>query len=289
MTTAPAPQPPNHDTLTCYTNYRCRRPDCVERYRARERERNQQKAAGTYTRFIDAAPVRAHVKTLIAAGATPFGIATRAEVSDNAVRLLLPPAPGSRRTPIRHRVCADNARKILAVTVEDVTRPYVDATGTVRRIQALIADGWPMTHLAEPLGLYTKYVWQLLKRADTDSNVQVLATTARRVTEAHEKLRHQRPTQKGVPRRAVAQARRLAAQRRWAPTSYWAEYADVIDDPDFAPEYKATRGELLATEARWFMDTAGLTHDETADRLGVTRDHLQQTLKRHPASYGEAA
>ncbi|MFF6847070.1 hypothetical protein [Streptomyces antimycoticus] len=289
MTTAPAPQPPNHDTLTCYTNYKCRRTECVERYNARERERNQQKAAGTYTRLVDAAPVRAHVKTLIAAGATPFGIATRAQVSDNAVRLLLPATPGSRRTPIRHRVCADNARKILAVTVEDVAPPHVDATGTVRRIQALIADGWPMTHLAGPLDLWPNYVWQLLKRARTEPNLQVRSSTARKVAEAYEDLRRKQPTRNSVTPRSAAQARKMAAERRWARTSYWAEYADVLDDPDFTPEYKATRGELLAAEARWFMVTAGLSQEETAVRLGVTKDHLQQTLKRHPASYQEAA
>lgn len=280
---------PNHDTLTCYTHYNCRRPACVDRYNTRNRERDQQKAAGTYDRFVDAAPVRAHVETLIASGGTAFGIATRAGVGDNVVRDLLPTTRQGRRTPAKYRMCSHNARKILAVTVEDVIPPTVGATGTVRRIQALVADGWPMVRLAERLGLSTNYVWQLLKRARIEADLQVLASTARRVAEAYEELKHQQPTKNGVPRWVASQARKLAAERRWARTSYWAEYADCIDDPDFTPYYKVTSGEILAAEARWFLDTAGLSQEETAARLGITKDHLQQTLKRHPASYGEAA
>ncbi|MGY0062775.1 hypothetical protein ACWY4P_40620 [Streptomyces sp. LZ34] len=50
----------------------------------------------------------------------------------------------------------------------------------------------------------------------------------------------------------------------------------------------SSRGADLADDARELM-TLGYDHDAAAARLGITKEHLYQTLKRHPQSYGEAA
>lgn len=280
MTTA-VREAPHHNTVTCYTNYRCRLPECVERYNATVRARTAAKAAGTYDKLVDARPVRAHVQTLVAAGATPRGIAVQAQVNEKAVRHLLPATHGG-RWPRKHRVLKENARRILAVTVDDVTAPRLNPTGTVRRIQALVADGWPMNHLAPRLDLSPNYVWQLLKRARTEPDITVAASTARKVGAAYEDLRGKRPTRHGVSKQSRDGARQHAAARSWPDSRYWADRMDVIDDPHFEPLYGVTRREIVAQDAGWLMRTNGLDKKAAAERLGVDKSYIEHAFRDHP-------
>lgn len=51
----------------------------------------------------------------------------------------------------------------------------------------------------------------------------------------------------------------------------------------------SNRGANLAHDARELMRISGLTYEQTAERLGVTRNHIQQELLRHPEPVKEAA
>lgn len=280
---------PHHNNTTCYIRYKCRRPECVARYNRINQERLQQHAQGTYSRLVDAGPVREHAKTLVAAGASIRGISAAAGVGEKVVRDLLPPTNGGRHRGIKHRILADNERKILAVRVEDVVPPSVDATGTVRRVQALIATGWPMTRLAEQLGLSEQYVWELLFRSRKQDELQVLGSTAQRIEEAYEVLRHTKPTACGVKRRYVTQARNLAKRKRWPTPDYWDQYPDAIEDRHFTPEYRKLRAQIIAEEAAWLMITGGLDRDQAAARLGIARFTIDRALREHPQDELEAA
>lgn len=281
MTTA-VREAPHHNKTTCYTTYRCRLPECVERYNRGVRERTAKQSAGHYEHLVDARPVRAHVRTLTAAGATPRGIAVQAGISEKVVRQLLPPTGGGRRGPVKYRVLGDNARKILAVTVDDVTAPRINPAGTVRRIQALVADGWPMNHLAVQLDMSPNYAWQLLKRTSADQQLLVQASTARRVAAKYEQLRQQKPTRHGVSKQSVARARKHGADRRWPRSRYWTDRMDVIDDPDFEPLYGVTRRELVAQDANWLMRTSGIDKAAVAERLGVDKSYVDHAFRDHP-------
>jgi plasmid maintenance system antidote protein VapI len=63
---------------------------------------------------------------------------------------------------------------------------------------------------------------------------------------------------------------------------------DVMDDPHFEPMYGRTRGELLAADARELFQY-GVRIEQVAERLGVTRNHIQQELLRHPDTEKAAA
>ncbi|MFJ9037915.1 hypothetical protein ACIRF8_15145 [Streptomyces sp. NPDC102406] len=288
MTTA-VREAPHHNTLTCYTSYHCRLPECIERYNTNNQARLHANRTGGPRRLTDAQPVRNHVQMLMKAGATGHGIATQAGVSEKVVRQLLPHTKDGRRQPLKRSVLTSNAEKILAVAVEDVAPPSVDATGTVRRIQALVANGWPMIHLAGPLGLSSNYVWELLKRARTEDNLQVASSTARRVTERYEVLSRTRPSRHGIPKRSSTIARRHAAERRWAKPAYWDEYADAIDDPHFQPMYGITRRLVIAEDASFIMRTTGLDRGATAERLGVSRDYIDHAFRDFPEYATEVA
>ena len=274
-------EPPNHDTLTCYTNYRCRRPECVERYNERTRERLQSQASGEWDRLVDAQPVKDHVKKLIDAGGTPHAIMALSGVGSCAIRSLLPPGHPSR---IRHgyRVARETAERILAVAEIDVTPPLVNACGTARRAQALVAAGWPIIYLAEPLGFNKKYIYEFLKRASAPGGAEACARTAQRVALAYEDLSSKRPAKSGISKRSVASARRYAASRRWPDVAYWADRMDVIDDPDFEPLYGVTRRELVAQDASWVMRTTGADKTTAAERLGVTRSYIEHAFREYP-------
>ena len=273
---------PHHNNLTCYVNYGCRLPECVERYNANERDRRKKQREGTYERHTDAAIVRAHVQQLVAAGASPRGIADRAGVADKTVRDLLPTRADGTRTPHKYRVLTANAEKLLALTPEDVIPQFVSALGTIRRIQALVADGWPMIYLAGHVGLYPSYISGLIMRANTLADLKVRGSTALAVARGYDDLRGKKPRQHGASNRGVRLARQISKDRRWPPASYWDQYPGAIDDPDFTPLYGVTRREIVAQDAHELIRICGLDRHAAAVRLGVTKSYIDHAFRDFP-------
>lgn len=124
-------------------------------------------------------------------------------------------------------------------------RNRVDATGTRRRIAALIAIGYPMRELAGMLDWTRQGVGQFLTRD------VVHHRTAARVTALYQPLSgwpaelnpatgHLRPT-------ACTRARAMAARRGYLPPLCW-EDVD-IDDPAARPDIAALRGQPIEPAA----------------------------------------
>jgi hypothetical protein len=214
-------------------------------------------------------------------GATPHGIARQSGASDTTVRGLLPRPSPRRHAPLRHRILAENAAMLLALAPQDVIPRFTPALGTVRRIQALVANGWPMIALGEQVGLYPKYVWELVDRAARDET-RVKGTTALAVACGYDKLRSRKPARHGIDKSAAAFAREFAQDRGWPPARYWDQFPGALDDPHFTPEYGRTRLEILAEDAGWLMVTSRLDRDLAAERLGVDRSYLDRALAAHP-------
>jgi hypothetical protein len=268
---------PHHNNLTCYTDFACRRPECVERYNAWDLDRRTRQAEGTWDNLVDAAPVRAHILTLQTAGVLPSRIAKATGIPLQSIRDFIGCGRGR-----RYRTAPDTAAKILAVTAENTAPLYVDPTGTHRRIQALVAAGWPLISIDRRLGFKRERLRKILaEKTILGSTEQLIATT-------YEQLSHRKPERNGVPKRYARQARKRAASNRWPTPKYWDQYPDAIDDPHFEPMYGRTRGELLAADARELFGY-GINVEQAAKRLGVTRNHLQQELIRHPQSETELA
>jgi|1185.fasta_scaffold03481_3 predicted transcriptional regulator len=272
MTTA-VREAPHHETLTCYANYGCRRPECVERKRAWARQRDRGLRAGTWQPRIDAAPARAHLQQLIEAGLTQQSIADTIGVPRQSISDFF--QHRNSRRGIRHSTSPELAEKILAVRPDTITAGRVDATGTHRRIQALVAAGWPLVHIGPQLGMHRQRPEQIL-RVD-----RIYVSTRSQVAEGYERVQRMRPERRGVPKDKIRQSKNRAEALRWPTPRYWARYADAIDDPHFEPMYGRTRGELLAADARE-LQTYGISVEQAAERLGVTKAHLYQELLRHP-------
>jgi AraC-like DNA-binding protein len=281
-----AKRPPHHNTLTCYTNYGCRLPDCAERYREWDRNRRAARKAGQWQPHVEAEPVRQHLRMLNDHGITLHRAAEMAGIGPRSLHPLFQPQTGRRRRH-QHTVRTEIAAKILAIRPETVTPGRVDPTGTARRIQALVAIGWPMRYLAAHFGIGDTYVHQIIQRSTKDH--LVLAATAEKIAARYEHVKTLQPARHGVRARNVKQARNMAASRGWPPPKYWADRMDVIDDPDFEPEYRKLRAEILAEEAHWLMTAGGLDRDQAAARLGIARFTIDRALREHPQDEQELA
>ncbi|MFF7329724.1 hypothetical protein [Streptomyces sp. NPDC008150] len=281
MTTT-ARKAPHHNKLTCYTDYGCRRTDCVERYNAYRRERRRAENEGTWQPFVDAAPVREHLRDLEAAGINAHRVAALTGLPYQTVREFLHHAYGNRRAR-RSRTSAETAQKILAVTADGTLPGFVDATATRRRIQALVARGWPMSRLGEHIGITPKHVYKITTQR------YVYHHTARAVEDAYHRLAAKRPDKSGIAKREAAIARRRAAANRWPTPAYWADLGDLIADPDFEPEYGRLQAEIIAEEARWLMTAGRLNRQQAADRLGVSLFTVDRALREHPHTEMEVA
>ena len=275
MTTA-VREAPHHRTLTCYTDYRCRLPKCVERYNDWYLNRLRAVAEGTWKPFIDATPVREHLLKLYAAGLTPHRVSVLTGIDWSTVRLYTRPDLRHGRSMIRQTTPEVEA-KILAIQPTPTLPGRVDPTGTRRRIQALVAIGWPLKELGPHLELKPDYVRRILKRGD-----QVYGTTAQAASNAYDRLRGSNPRKHGVSEIGIGRARRYAKEHRWAPPKYWDQWPGAIDDPYFESQYGLTRREIVAHDANEVMRLCGLDRHAAAERLGVHKSYIDHAFREFP-------
>jgi hypothetical protein len=145
-------KPHLHGTRTAYVKDQCRCADCRAANSAASKTAHRERTLGRWAPFIDATPVTAHIQTLRAAGIGVDQIARLAGITTSHVRELVPHQRTGRR-PIQ-RVRPETAQRLLAIPVTDANRAarsHVDATGTRRRLQALVAIGWTQGGLAAEL------------------------------------------------------------------------------------------------------------------------------------------
>lgn len=267
---------PAHGTRSRYSAHCCRCRSCRAAHSEYERNRSRQKAYGTWEPYVDADPVRAHVRGLMAKGLGWRRIADLAGLPRATMNRLLYGQPG-KRSP-SSRVRKNTANRLLAVRFSQellADCALTDATGTWRRIQALVAIGWPKVHIARALG----YKGQGLQLHED----LVLVSTARKVAELYEALWSADPVAHGVSARQAARARHHAADRGWAPPMAWDD--DAIDDPDSTPHADEQRPNDKRPAADRMEDIEHLAAfdtplDEIASRVGVSTNYVQSLLRR---------
>jgi hypothetical protein len=167
-----------------------------------------------------------------------------------------------------------NQNKIMSVVPPTAAVPTVriDVTGTRRRIRALQAIGYSYTAIAAAANTERMRI-----RAIADSpQPAVSKNLADRIANAYRLLAsHPAPVNRFTQR-----SRNRAAAQGWRDPDYW-EDVDRIDDPDFDPNATTSRAQQVAEDARWLLDS-GLTRDQAAERLGVSRFYVDKALRDHP-------
>jgi hypothetical protein len=276
-----------HGTRSCYVNG-CRRPECSRANAAYGSNRNRLTAYGRWQprELTDAAPAVAHLRWLSSCGVGYRQAARLAGVPAEAMRSLLYPA--GTRTPAK-RVSPATAAAILAVQPDLWALPAtarVDPTGTRRRLQALVAVGWSQRRLAGLLGATACGFGHMMRDYD-----RVTAGRARAVRDLYDRLWNTPPPlATRFDRAAASRARRYAAASGWPRPGAWDDAE--IDDPAARPvegwlrRDRKRKPAQLAEEARE-LARYGVGRAEAAERLGVSRNTLDQYMLRHPAADGE--
>lgn len=209
-----------HGTGTAYRLDRCRCRPCTSAVVEASGRRRRMVAYGQWEPFVDAEPVRRHVRSLIDEhGVSILTIADRAGVAEQVIRrLLYVIAP---RTSRSHRLRAANAAALLGVTGGNVRSTFAPACGTERRLRALVANGWSQTDLARRLDLSSQRVHNLVMGGRT----KVRRNLHDQVAALYDELWN---TPGGS-----AHSERIAARHGWALPIEWDD--DRIDDPKARP------------------------------------------------------
>jgi hypothetical protein len=248
---------PGHGSLGRAKYHKCPCQACRDAYNAYQRHVRRQKAYGRWQPYTDAEPVRQHLRALMAAGISIARIAAMIGKDTGYISRTLYPRGGQ---PPKRRISTATANLILAIDPNTKATPQrVDATGTRRRIQALIVMGWPQQRLAVLLGRTGGGTLNELTKAE-----HVYATTADAVRRLYAALHAADPETHGVPRISAERTRAYSRRKGWYSPLAWD--ADTIDDPNAQP------------------DTEGIGED-TPGR----RDNDRPAEIRHLAGFGLSA
>jgi hypothetical protein len=242
---------------------------------------NRQRAIqrGTWQPHVDAEPVRVHIRHLQACGMGLRAIATAAGIDRKRLQAILS-GRTERGTGPQEKVRPDHAAAVLAVepTLENLApSTLINPVGTRRRIQALVAMGWPQQHLAERLDMTPSNFGAMIRRDN------VLVRRALAVRALYDQLWRANPAQHGATAAGITRARKLAAANGWPPPAAWDD--DTIDDPAATPhtgEAKPLNRDERAAVRREeikHLSSFGLSEDEIASRLDMGLSTVRGVLQ----------
>ncbi|NDZ63601.1 hypothetical protein [Streptomyces cyaneofuscatus] len=191
---------------------------------------------GEWQPFVDAAPVRDHLLRLRACSLGLRRVAAIAKVDRKRLQAVLNGRP-ERGTGPQEQVRPALAVAVLQVepTLENLgSATPINSLGTLRRLQALAAAGWPQSRLADRLGVTDQNFGGMLCRP------MVTVRTARKAIAIYDELWLSDPRTCGVGAQAYSRARNHGAAMGWAPPGAWDE--DALDDPGAFPDWTGQCG-----------------------------------------------
>ena len=260
-----------HGTRAAYVQDRCGCGPCTAANTEAERRRSTAIAYGTWRGLVDAAAARAHVQSLREQGLSLKRISELSGVGQGSLNALVYGEPSRGRPPLT-QVRPDTQRRLLAVRFEPAkvaAGRRVDATGTRRRLQALVTLGWSVASLAARSELAPR----TLQRALTSTTVT--AETARGVDRLYAQLRaepaaHRTPGEQA----AAARAKARAQQAGWRAPLAW---DDIDVDPDDGDEPAALEqpGDLAAR-----VDVVAVERAMRGERLPLTALERRDAVTR---------
>ena len=226
----------DHGTRAKYTTEGCRCRECRLANREAAGERSRLLAYGRWQPWVDAQPVYAHLRYLQSCGMGLRAVAAAAGVDRRRLQAVLT-GRADRGTGPQEKVRPALAAAVLAVepTLDTLAaNALVGATGTTRRLQALVAVGWPQMHVAAEMGWTPTNLTVLMNKP------VVMVKTTRLVRDVYARLWNGDPLAHGASVGGVGRAKRRAAEAGWAPPAAWDE--DTIDDPAGFPDWTGMCG-----------------------------------------------
>lgn len=211
-----------------------------------------------------------HIATLRAAGTPDTYTRQAAQICDDALYRIV------RREGLIHRTTETRVLSVRPLTGGIRVGTRVPALGTIRRLRALAADGWPAAELARRCGKHTQFIVFLQGSPETG---KVRMWVADYVSVLYGQLQGRKPEAEGVPRHIAEQARSRAAAKEWTGSAWWDD--DEVENPDYQPATARTARYIALAEDCLELERQELTREQIAERLGVTRDGLQRALSEY--------
>lgn len=263
-----------HGTHAAYALDRCRCRPCKDAQNEYNARRERLQLYGRWTPYVDAEPVRAHIRALGEQGMGWKRVAKEAGISSGAMSKLLWGVQGKAQS---RRVRKETAQAILAVQLQIAGGANVPIVGTRRRLEGLVALGFPQAYLARRLGMLPSNLGSMLQRQ------QVVKSTADAVIALYKELSTATPESHGVTKVGTSRARNYGEKHGWVVPALWED--DELDDPDatpWTPEESGKRDENAAlVENVEFLVKTGVTPAAALKRLGYDKlDSLAQALRR---------
>lgn len=228
---------------------------------------------GYQSSFVDAEPVRLHVKHLNAAGVGNRRICELTGLQRSVLASLINgKARKGHKEPPSRQVSRRTAEKILAVEIPDTTTllrvvaggERVPGIGTARRLRALVAIGYTQSYLADRIG------WRETNLPTLLDDSPVSAATARKVAALFNELQ--------MTPGPSDRSRRRAQRHGWAPPLAWDE--DSIDDPAAQPVTSAH--EVVPFPERYQeLRDCGYSDLLIAQRMGIKPMSLLRQMGRY--------
>lgn len=253
-------------SYSCYQRHGCHCPDCctaATRYRKRAKLARDR---GIPSR-IPADQAKAHVSALLGAGMGRAEVARLADVSPVVITRLIR-GDTIRITPTTDR----RLRSVPHLPIESHETGMVSAVGSLRRIEALVKQGWTFQAITERGGLRRHIHSEIIRRG------QVFAATRSAIVAVYADLWDQQPAETTGAVRS-----RLRAQREgWPPPLAWDDGMGPhgIDNPDATPHpwQRAERSTQSGTDLIELID-AGVSLGGLIER-GWTETGIEAGLRR---------
>ncbi|MFJ8016190.1 hypothetical protein [Streptomyces sp. NPDC096339] len=240
-----------------------------------QRRRRRLMAYGQWEPMVDAEPAREHVTRL-----QHNGLALHVQAAKTGVPLptLCGLLYGKAPYPPSKRIRTETAAALTSFTPTLDDYPAgarVDATGTIRRVQALAVLGWTTRAISAYVTCVSPKTLEQLGRTGRDS--KVTAQLARAVRDFYVKKSHLPISADEISPWVAERRRNHAARLGWVRPAMWDD--DAIDDPDAEPQACPTTPRYIALgEDCLELERQGHSREQIAARLGVTRDGLQRAL-----------
>lgn len=269
----------DHGTYLMYKRHRCRCQPCSDAMWRKNKQSVVRRQRGLCTTSVPVDRAAAHVRGLRAAGLPLSQIAESSGVSRSIVEKI-------HQGEVR-RVYSTTEAKLLAVpapVVPVLSRHRVDATGTRRRVHALIAVGHTLEDIAQAGGATPGALSQIASPRSTRR--WVTRDTAHKVRAAYDRMwDHVPDTSTPARRSAVNAALNKAARHGWLPPLAWDD--DRIDDPTYTPDVTPLRRGHIRDQAAARLDelehllAGGEPIDDAITRAGYTGHRAALDAARH--------
>lgn len=268
-----------HGTRACYVLDRCRCLPCTKANADAENERERLKLYGRYDKYVEAEPVRQHVRSLMAQGMGWKRVAAAAGLSPSTVWKTVY-GDRTRFDGPTKRVTRKTAEAILAVQLDLAAGARVPSHGTRRRLQALVALGWSQHKLARRLGWNDGNFGVMLHHRGA-----VTVATADKVKSLYDELSMTPPVPaNSYDAAGIQRAKNRATYLMWLPPLAWDD--DDIDDPFATPAHVEATDRRISTVVEdfdWLVEQ-GESAESAAERLGVALASVDRARARTEAA-----